>query len=552
MKNDLIISYSILSLGVLACVVSALWGITYNVDSIYDEGFLYFSQQSALNGHISGISQGVNIIATFLGEKVCSSIYNLRVAAFMLKLLCAILFCFLTSSLFGRGWKHHLGYLIVCMLMLTPHMSNLILCQNGLAQFFFCITLALGVKVLLIDSIYNILWCCLLGICWTLGFFSILPGAVLLAGCLLLLFFTRFWAEWKKIIVYLLATIFGIFISVLLMHLCVNDIHNVFDAMIETGKTVTTLNRGYDPLSFFINLLLFLRDWILCVMVIVGIMHVSERINSMGFKWFAQVFLVGIMIVYMYYQKKPMITFSMFICSIWIALLYHKRNLFVHSRPLWNFENLLNIFLVFAPVILSIGTNTYLGGKMAFFMLPWTLLIYRLGWKSQSIPMRKEVCFVICILLIIPFVKFIKQTRVDSVKVEKGPLKGMHLTQQQAIHFSECEQIVVDYNFQPKQSVIYSTQLGMMTTCYLDGVNCANYFQPMDFVTNARNDKLSRPDFMFLSDYDLDISGKELEQIGWGWPNEFDAYDVGTPETIDVGYPTTRKLYCRKSLRKND
>lgn len=550
MKSDLIISYSILALGVLGCVVSALWGISYNVDSIYDEGFLYFSQQSALNGHISGISQGVNIIAAFLEEKVCSSIFNLRIAAFVLKLACAVIFCFITSSLFGNGWKHNIGYFIMSLLMLTPHMSDLVLCQNGLAQFFFCIALALGVKVLLIDSVYNILWCCLLGICWTLGFFSILPGAVLLAGCLLLLFFTRFWAEWKKIIVYLLATISGIFISVLLIHLCVNDIHNVFDAMIETGKTVTTLNRGYDPLSFFINLLLFLRDWILCVMVIVGIMHVSERINSMGFKWFAQVFLVGMMLVYMYYQKKPMVTLSMFMSSIWVTQLYHNRKLMIHNKSILNFETALNIFLIFAPIILSIGTNTYLGGKMAFFMLPWTLLIYRLGWKSQSIPMRKEVCFVICILLIVPFAQFVKQTRVDSVQVEKGPLKGMHLTKQQAMHFIECERIVSDYNFQPKRSVIYSTQLGMMTTCYLNGINCANYFQPMDFVAHARQDNLPIPDFLFLCDYDITISGDAMREIGWGWPDDFDVYDVGTPETIDVGYPTTRKLYCRKSLRR--
>ena len=188
------------------------------------------------------------------------------------------------------------------------------------------------------------------------------------------------------------------------------------------------------------------------------------------------------------------------------------------------------------------GTNTYLGGKMSYFMLPWVLLIYRLQ-------MRIEACAVVCLLLILPSFQLFRQISKDSYRVEQGPLKGMHLTNQQTIHFHECERIIKKYNFQPRKSVIYSTQLGMMTTCYLDGINCANYFQPMDFVAHADYDNLQSPDFLFLCEYDIQISGGKLQEIGWGWPEEFDVYEVGTPESIKTSYPTERKLYCRKSLK---
>jgi hypothetical protein len=128
----------------------------------------------------------------------------------------------------------------------------------------------------------------------------------------------------------------------------------------------------------------------------------------------------------------------------------------------------------------------------------------------------------------------------------------MHLTDHQALHFRECEKIVKEYNFQPKKSVIYSTQLGMMTICYLDGVNCANYFQPMDFVAHAQGDKLPCPDFLFLCEYDIQVSGEQLRNIGWGWPEDFDVFEVGTPESIKTSYPTERMLYCRKSLKTNE
>ena len=553
MNKEIILSNAILLLGVFSCLFSSLWGISYNVDSIYDEGFLFFSQQSALKGHIVGISQGTNIIAAILGERVCSSILNLRIAAMVMKISCAVLFMLITSSLFGKGWKHNVGYGIMCMLMLTPHMSDLVLCSNGLAQLFFCLALALGYRVLVADSVYNVLWCLILGICLVLGVFSILPGAILLAVCLFVLLLLKYWGEWKKVGVYVLFSLVGCAIGILLMHLFVNDIRDVFSAMQQTAINVTTLDRGYDPLSFLSKFLLFLRDWSLCCVLVCGVMFLADKIKSVGFGFFANIFVIGILLVYMFYQKKPMVTFPMLMSSMWIALLYNKQfNEKVSFINILNFDNLLTSFLILSPVILSIGTNTYLGGKMSFFMLPWVLLIYRLGWKAQFVPMRLEVCIVMCILLILPSCQFIKQISDNSNKVEQGPLKGMHLTESQAIHFSECEKIVKEYNFQPMKSVIYSTQLGMMTICYLDGVNCANYFQPMDFVAHAQGDKLPCPDFLFLCEYDIQVSGEQLRNIGWGWPEDFDVFEVGTPESIKTSYPTERMLYCRKSLKTNE
>ena len=552
-RKDIVLSNTILLLGVIVCLISSLYGISYNVDSIYDEGFLYFSQQTALSGHISGISQGTNIIAAILGEKICSSVLNLRIAAMLMKISCAALFMLITSSLFGKGGGPNVGYGIICLLMLTPHMSDLVLCQNGLAQLFFCISLALGYRILVIDSRCNIIWCLILGICLTFGFFSILPGAVLLAGCLFVLLLYRYWGQWKKINLFVSFLFVGSALGILLMHLFVNDIGDVIAAMHKTATTVTTLNRGYDPLSFLMNFLLFLRDWSLCCALILGVIHLSDRIKRLGFRWGARLLFIVILLIYTYYQKKPMVTFSMLMSLLWIVLLYNKKNEGSLSfSELFEFDNLLNIFLTLSPVILAMGTNTYLGGKMSYFMLPWVLLIYRLGWKSQFVQMRIEACAVVCLLLILPSFQLFRQISKDSYRVEQGPLKGMHLTESQAIHFSECEKIVKEYNFQPKKSVIYSTQLGMMTICYLDGVNCANYFQPMDFVAHAQGDKLPCPDFLFLCEYDIQVSGEQLRNIGWGWPEDFDVFEVGTPESIKTSYPTERMLYCRKSLKTNE
>ena len=89
----------------------------------------------------------------------------------------------------------------------------------------------------------------------------------------------------------------------------------------------------------------------------------------------------------------------------------------------------------------------------------------------------------------------------------------------------------------------------MATLCYFESVPCGLFFQPTDFVAHASND-LPVPDFLFLCEFDEMVALEKLKNMPWGWPDEFDKYYVGTPETIQIGYPTERWLYCRKCLKE--
>ena len=551
MKKDLIISYSILSLGVLLRVILSFTGLNYNVDSIYDEGFLFFSQQSACAGTINGMSLGPNFIAAAFGDVCCGTIFNLRLVGLIVELLSAFIFFLLTYNLFSCGRSQTIGYLIICLLFIVPSSGGIVVCANELAKLFLCTTTALGIRVLLTDNWrWNTIWCILIGVFGVLGIFCILPSAILLLICFFILLLIKNWKQWTIITKYVLFVLFGFGVGLLIVHCFVADLSLVFHEMAKVATTVTTLQRGYDPLSFLIKFILFVRDWALCCVVIFGCVYISDKISGFSTKWIANIFFIVILLIYVEYQIKPQITTPMVMSVMWLILLYNKSKEYVKINVL-NFDTWLNLFLIFSPVILSIGTNTYLGGKMAHFMLPWAILLCRLGWNKDNVPLRMIVSvFVVVLLSFHSLPNTIASINSQTYEVKQGILKNMHLTEQQKKHFDLCDSIMAQYNFQPAKSVVYSTQLGMMTVCYLGGVNCANYFQPMDFVSNARRDNLSCPDFIFINDYDITISGDAMREIGWEWPNDFDVYDVGTPETIDVGYQTTRKLYCRKSLKK--
>ena len=341
-------------------------------------------------------------------------------------------------------------------------------------------------------------------------------------------------------------TLLGIGSGLLLFHITIADLNCVFAAMQKTANSITTLNRGYDPISFIVKIVLFLRDWIFMGLVVCGAIVISNKISKCSYLWIGNIVLITLMLAYAYYQKMPKVTSAMLMSSIWIGLLYEKyQDQSINLKDWLNFDAILNVFLVFAPLILSIGTNVYLGGKMRYFMLPWVLLLYRLNWQENK---SNSVCAlnVFMALGMLFGLWNVPQTiNTQKTLVADGPLAGMHLTLKQVEHFALCDSIMSCYGFD-STSVVFTTQLGSMTNCYLDAKTYHNYFQPMDFLANPKFDNRI-PNFLFLCQYDEDVAGEQIRKMGWGWPDDYDVYEVGTPETKIVGYPTERKLYCRKN-----
>lgn len=542
MRNKYVVFF--VAIVVILQIAANVIGLRYNVDSIYDEGFLYYCQQSALQGYVGGMSQNTNIIASLLGRGGCETIFGLRLARFCITLLTAFLFAIITSGTLKKKISEKIGYIIICFLMVVPVMGGIVLSYNGLAQFFDCLALALGYIVLIKESRWKYFCCFCMGILLVFGLFSIFPSTLLLMGCLFVLLLARFWKEPRKVSLYVCSVIGGMLVGFALFHVFVLDLNSVLGALQETASSVTNLNRGYDPVSFIVRIVLFFRDWLLMGLLVIGVMFVSQKVADNTRKWIGGFLLIGLMSVYSHYQEKPVVSVAMLMSALWISAIFSD-----NQRTAWRdlicFDSLLNLFLMLAPLLLSIGTNTYLGGKMAYFLLPWALLLYRLKWiENENIVVTAMSVFV-GIWLCTNLIDVPKMVQTQKTIVTEGPLKGMYLTDKQAEHFALCDSIMGEYGFEKNSSVVFTTQLGTMTNCYLSARSYCNYFQPMDFIANPYKGNVI-PDFLFLSDFDEDIAEETLKKMEWGWPEDFDVFDVGTPETFEPGYPTTRKLYCRK------
>lgn len=544
-KISLVIVFSV-AIGLIYAIIS----LRICPDSLYDEGFLFLNLQEAAKGNVGGMTQWTNIIYAILGPKICSTILNLRIVRLCLTLLTALLFWFITSPILCQSKKTKFQYLLLVFFFTIPTTGGIVISYNGIAQF--CLILSIAFLIVIVQQKTNqSLWrSFVVGVLLVFSLFAILPSAIIITLCIISCVLIRYARLEKKHCLYILGALLGgCFVGLFLVNCFIADLSVVFDAMKKTASNVTTLNRGYDPASFVVKLMLFLRDVLLCICVSLGIYRIALSIKAGGHRLIASIFFIFCMVVYGIYQQKPQITISMLYLSFLIVpyIIGDTDNDNIKINDLLTFDNILLLFLLFTPLLCSFGTNVYLGGKMSYFMIPWSFVAWKEWNNKQGIPFQFESVVGVSILLLIPFVKE-AQKNVDNIMdapVEEGPLAGMSLTVDQHDHFELVDSILQQYDYDKRKSYIFTTQLSTMTVCYLDGLSCGHFFQPMDFLAYGQKDKLPIPDFLFLCQYDLDVAGEEIHSMPWGWPEEFDVYMIGTPEA-ETRYPTERKLYCRK------
>lgn len=535
---------------VIIKLVESILFSSYHIDSIYDEGYLMYSIHYAIHGAVGGSSLWTNMIVALFGERICTSMFSLRIANAVLSIVSGLLFWIITFPKVTRNRFSSIAYLVLVFFVLSP-ISGIILSYNGISRFMLLLVCAASFRLFFDDDKKGGLWALLIGFALSIAFFSILPSSIIVGGAVCVLLVLRYWKQWKKLLKIFGALALGIAVAFLIVHFFVADLKEVYARMSETARTITKVDRGYDPMSFCIKILLFFRDISFYLLTSIGIIVVSLFLKRNGYSWLAFLFYIVAFLLYWRYQNKPKMSWGMQMSVLWLHPLIIKwfGKQLPSIRQLFSFDFVLNLFLCLFPVLAVMGTNLPLGSKIGWFIAPWALLAWRLGIEEENMFLRRELFFAFSIVLLIGYVRQAVLTDTSQTIVNQGPLKGMRLNSAQEKHFVEVGQILENYHYQRRKSVVFSTQLSMATLCYFESVPCGLFFQPMDFVAHASNE-LPVPDFLFLCEFDEMIASEELKSMPWGWPDEFDKYYVGTPETIQTGYPTERWLYCRKCLKE--
>ena len=546
--------YLLTILGMVVLTIMQVSTFRFGFFTAYDEAYFLLKLQEAYDmSCITGKSQW-NLIAVYwfpymdLTNPVCSKM------ASQILLWCSIFAVTITSCvLFDK--KRWVKYLALTWLIMFGAGTGL----DYLPMQSAVLTWALCAFILFHKS--DIPWkksiyAAICGVCLGFALFIIIPAALALLACVTVLIIITHWNDWRKMVLYIGSGVVGVLLTCIYMHVIVCPLGDILDAMLFTATYIGKSGYHYDGASFIMQYALFFRDCLFVILAFVGSYWLSKRIDN---KWIGGLAYVAMILIYAHYQVKPSISPSMFMMSIpLIPFLFGDLPNFKWS-DFKKADTWFYLFIFAYPLIASFGTNTALSGRIHCFIAAWLFLWFEYEYKRPQEDYRR-VYVAVLILFALPLIETIKayQNRDDSHHFTRGNkyFAEMALTEKQVDYFNNVYDILVEYKYQPKQSAI-------LTACYdycclyaFDAVNAANYHQVQNFAYFPK-EKMIEPDFIFLCKWDSIVMAKDLEEMPWGWPDEFDKYYVGTPEPDGaswVNYPEleTRHLYCRKSLKKTE
>ncbi|MGN0187025.1 MAG: hypothetical protein ACI392_04685 [Paludibacteraceae bacterium] len=391
------------------------------------------------------------------------------------------------------------------------------------------------------------------GSCLGLALFIIIPAALILLGCIAVLIVLLYWQDKKKIFSYLGAGVTGVCLVCLYVHFAVCPLSDIVDAMCFTAGYIGKSGYHYDIGSFLMQYGLFFRDCLFVLVVFVGAYWLSTLCKQ---KYIAGLVYIAILLIYTHYQKKPIVSPSMFMASTFmIPFLFGNRDNY-HWKKLLHAKTWYYLFLVAFPLLASFGTNTALSGRMGCFLIAWVFLW--LEWDYQNpLDDYRYVRLGAILLFLIPLTNILKtyQQRDDTYHFTRGNqnFAEIAITEKQKAYFDHVYDIMENYHYVPRQSVVFTACYDYCTLYALGAVNSSNFHQIQNFHYFDK-DKMLKPDFIFLCKWDSIVIAEELKEMPWGWPEEFDKYYVGTPEPDDAPWIEhveleKRDLYCRRSLK---
>lgn len=395
------------------------------------------------------------------------------------------------------------------------------------------------------------------GFCLCLSCFIIITGAIALFPLFLVMIIKNAEKCKSRIASNILFFFGGYFLCLLYVHFIICPLNDIIDAMKDTANYISKSGHGYDGVSFFRSYIAFSCKLMHVVFYVTGVYYVSSLLNNRFASW-----AVYILAVAFYYFKSPIMGEAtksvLFVSLLAIPLLFSVKltNLFKNISE----EKLHYIFLFLFPIIAPLGTNMGVEARLHGYVVSW-LFVFFLYENKQEYKKYKFLIVPLFLLMLIPVYRLFRDNwnyddRFHFTHGSKN-FSSVSLTEKQMNYFNRIYRIISKYNYKPNKSVLFTTMYDYSTLYALDAVNSTNFYHTENFHYFDKS-KMISPDFVILCPYDSILIAKELHAMPWGWPQDFDSYNIGNPETMDESTNMlpdnifeNRKLYCRRLRCKN-
>lgn len=518
--------------------------------SFYDDAYFLLKAKEVGEGVITGKSQWNFIAVNWFPYWDLTSKVLSNMAGYILILAAAINATL--ASIVAFGQKGFLKYLAICVLVLLLGASQI--SYVTLQSFLLCTSVSAFLVYWKAEKQwlkYGMLL--IAGFTAGLSLFVIMPGGLLTLACYAVLVLILNWGKIRRGFAELFAGLGGVAICLAYMHFCICPLDKIVEAMRFTASYFTKSGYHYDPFSFAIAIGLFLRDFAFISIFYMGAYFLSKRVMPKRFSWVGGVLYLLLVFLYIHYQEKPAVSPALFFSSVIILpALFERKTLGEDWKALISNDSIIRAFLLCFPLIAAMGTNTTLSSRIGYFLVAWAFL-----WFDQKMDSKWYVTLAAILILLVPLAEetYASLKEKDNcVYFTKGNkhFAEIAITEKQKDYYDRVFDLLAEYGFKPDSSVVFTPMFDYATVYAFDAKLSSNFYQPNNFLFWDASSML-RPDFIILSGWDETVIGDKLKTVGWGWPEDFDAYEMGTPESMVLTSSEIeqRTVYCRKSLKTN-
>ena len=225
-----------------------------------------------------------------------------------------------------------------------------------------------------------------------------------------------------------------------------------------------------------------------------------------------------------------------------------------HDKVNWAKKDIvLLLYLFLMPFALSLGSNSGFLFKSTTVIVPWGILLFILLAKSrENSPAYSAALFLlVSVLVLIGTGRYylnciLRETYCFN---KEYPIARMSLSKPQSDFFSETYEILGQYGYQSQKDTILGFCFNEMTIVAMDAIPYTNDQHPEEFLTHNL-EGLSRPDFMILSEWDIKKLTSRFQELGWGFPDDYDVHVMETNPDPGSGYQHTNStMFCLSNRR---
>lgn len=552
---------------VVVLFLLALYGYIYvnlenDLKTIFDEGFFFMGLKfgDAFVVQAPSLSLCGAVVKAFFPGIEELDVLALRRLTFAVKGI-GMAFLLFSSCFFlhkDRKEKHKSSYMVMvaCILLMGLFvMPSVVISANDMALFFEMA--ALSFCLLAVSTTKKAWEYVCLGLTGLSCFFAMLvmpPGGAMI-GVLSFLFLILYGGfDKKKMLKVFLGMFSGVAIGVVIMHLFIISLPETAaflqQAMDSTSDGSNPSHHSLTQLAvqFFLNV----RNLIMTLTILCGVTFMSDLISrKFDKKWLAVLVGVILFVILYKWQVKPEIGFASIVSWLLLMtlLLLTKEKKNVVN---WN-DLVLVMFLWLLPFGQSLGSNLGFLYKSTVFIMPWGVLLffmYYLTKRTNQLFAKGILAFVFALVLFNNIYSIARQDNSDTVAFTKEyPIARMQLNRNQYSYYEEVYGIMEKYDYRSKMDTVLAFCFNEMTVVAIDAVPYTSDQLPNEFLLHDKN-KLVRPTFMILSEWDLDVLETMFEELGWDYPNAYDRYELINNPDPNAGYNMTQStLFCLKDRR---